>query len=290
LPDKWERARAQRDDALVKYHQEDKKVLDMGCELKAGKWSDECPHGMKRHLSSFNWNCDVCKKSKSYRTHMRCDCCDFDVCDECIHAGRHRRGIQGLVEALATLETHHAEMRAVEKEMAGSTANGQDNQLFEQLARLRHQRVRRPRIVSHHSVSNRTGQGLRYLRGTLEALMEDERLFPHVGMQVPLNYSMLERLAQEGRLQSKDDEGEAPTQTQSDRAEWEKAVTRHVAAKCMPGSPHSQSCIRTRTLKERPQALRQAKALRQVSKQSRPRTWRGTCGHGRRASSQEGPR
>ena len=77
----------------------------------------------------------------------------------------------------------------------GSTANGQDEQIFDQLERLRHQRVRRPRIVCQHTVSNRTGQGLKDLQGALKALMEDKRLFPHVGMQVPLNYSMLERLA-----------------------------------------------------------------------------------------------
>ena len=56
-----------------------------------------------------------------------------------------------------------------------------------QLERLRRQRVRRPRIVFQHSVSNRTGQGLAELPERLQALMEDQRLFPHVGMQVPLN-------------------------------------------------------------------------------------------------------
>ena len=100
-----------------------------------------------------------------------------------------------MVNALKTLETEHDKMRAVEKAMAGSTANGQDTRFAEQLERLRHQCVRRPRIVLHHSVSNRTGQGLEDLRDALKALMEDKRLFPHVGKKVPLSYSMLVRLA-----------------------------------------------------------------------------------------------
>ena len=120
--------------------------------------------------------------------------------------------IKSLVEALRTLEFQHAEMRALEKEMAGLTAKDQDTKLFEQLERLRHQRICRQRIVLQHSVSNRTGQGLEDLQGALKALMEDKRLFPHVGMQVPLNYSMLERLAQEGRLiKAKDDQGKRCT-------------------------------------------------------------------------------
>ena len=104
-----------------------------------------------------------------------------------------------MVNALKTLETEHDKMRAVEKAMAGSTANGKGTRFAEQLERLRHQRLRRPRTVLQHSVSNRTGKGLTDLQVTLKALIEDKRLFSLVGMQVPLNYSMLERLAQEGR-------------------------------------------------------------------------------------------
>jgi hypothetical protein len=114
--------------------------------------------------------------------------------------------VKDLVEALTALETQHTEMRNVKNEMAGSTANGQDTMLVERLERQRNQRVRRPRNVCQHSVSNCTGQGLEDLWCVFKALTEDKRLFPHVGMQVPLNYSMLERLAQEGRLQSRDNE------------------------------------------------------------------------------------
>ena len=56
-----------------------------------------------------------------------------------------------------------------------------------------------PRILFSYAMSSRTGQGLSVLRRALAALMEDTRLFAHVGAKVPLNYSMLERLAHEGR-------------------------------------------------------------------------------------------
>ena len=55
-------------------------------------------------------------------------------------------------------------------------------------------------------------------------LMQNEVLFPHVGMKVPLNYAMLERLAQEGR-------GRVDAEAKPERAAWESAVTKHVEAK-----------------------------------------------------------
>jgi hypothetical protein len=67
------------------------------------------------------------------------------------------------------------------------------------LERLRRQRVLRPRILLSYAVSSKTGHGLKQLRRALSVLMQNEVLFPHVGMEVPLNYAMLERLAQEGR-------------------------------------------------------------------------------------------
>ena len=69
----------------------------------------------------------------------------------------------------------------------------------QRLERLREQRVSRPRLLFSFAVSSSTGQGLEELRRGLSALMRDRRLFPHVGMKVPLNYSMLQRLAQDGR-------------------------------------------------------------------------------------------
>ena len=69
----------------------------------------------------------------------------------------------------------------------------------QRLQRLREQRVRQPRILFSCGVSSKTGHGLAELRQALAALLKDQRLFPHVGMEVPLSYAMLERLAQEGR-------------------------------------------------------------------------------------------
>ena len=84
----------------------------------------------------------------------------------------------------------------------GASFDKKRTALTEQLARLRQQRVQRPRLLCSLSVSSRTGQGLHEARRVLTALMEDTRLFPHVGMSVPLNYSMLERLAQQGSVQA----------------------------------------------------------------------------------------
>ena len=57
-------------------------------------------------------------------------------------------------------------------------------------------------LLFSYGVSSKTGHGLADLRRGLAALMQDQRLFPHVGMKVPLSYAMLERLAQEGREQA----------------------------------------------------------------------------------------
>jgi hypothetical protein len=262
LSDEWERARVRRDAALAELD----RLAMMGCQVEA------CTIWGRQELH-LDYACDGCKVTPIVGALWKCRlCADFDLCDACysafsgrantsIHIAGHTffqseepeekiyedvldegwtADIQCMVEAQNILETQHAKMKAVETKMAGSTANGQDNLLAEQLERLRNQRVRRPRIVFHHSVSNLTGQGLEDLRGALKALMGDKRLFPHVGMQVPLNYSMLERLAQEGRLPSKDDEEDEVDRekdgrkVESDRAEWEMAVTRHVAEKCTP--------------------------------------------------------
>ena len=54
--------------------------------------------------------------------------------------------------------------------------------------------------------------------------MQNVVLFPHVGMKVPLNYAMLDSLAQEGR-------GRVDAEPEPERAVWESAVTKHVKAK-----------------------------------------------------------
>jgi len=78
------------------------------------------------------------------------------------------------------------------------------------LQRLRHQRVRRPRILFSYAVSSHTGHGLAEFREALAALLKNPLLFPHVGRIVPLNYAMLERLAHEGCLPGRRHAGDAP--------------------------------------------------------------------------------
>ena len=107
--------------------------------------------------------------------------------------------IQDMVDALARLKMHHSEMEQMEQQMAAATPGKDRAGLVGQLFKLRQQRVQRPRILCSHAVSSRTGQGLLALRHALGMLMEDTRLFAHVGAKVPLNYSMLERLAHQGR-------------------------------------------------------------------------------------------
>jgi len=141
----------------------------------------------------------------------------------------HATRIQEMVDTLVKLKTQHSEMQQVETQMAASMP-GQDWVARKgQLHKLRQQRVQCPRILCCHGVSNYTGQGLPALRKKLEVLMEDTRLFGHVGAKVPLNYSMLERLAYEGRAQA--DQGEKyEIDAETDRANWEQAVTKHVAS------------------------------------------------------------
>jgi len=111
----------------------------------------------------------------------------------------HSQTIIKMVETLARLKTQHDEMQQIEQQMATATPCRDWAPLVGQLHKLRKQRVQRPRILCSHAVSSRTGQGLLALRRALAGLMEDTRLFAHVGAKVPLNYSMLERLAHEGR-------------------------------------------------------------------------------------------
>jgi len=113
----------------------------------------------------------------------------------------HETTITEMADTLATLKTQHSEMQQIEQQQMAAATPGRDwAPLVQQLYKLRQQCVLRPRIVCSHSVSSLTGQGLYALRRALAGLMKNTRLFWHVGAKVPLNYSMLERLAHEGRL------------------------------------------------------------------------------------------
>jgi len=107
--------------------------------------------------------------------------------------------IKDMVDALARLKTQHSEMQQMEQQMAAAMPGRDWAALVGQLHKLRQQRLHQLRILYSHGVSSRTGYGLSTLRRALAGLMEDTRQFAHVGVKVPLNYSMLERLAQEGR-------------------------------------------------------------------------------------------
>jgi hypothetical protein len=130
-----------------------------------------------------------------------------------------------LQELTAQVTSLHHEMQDLEKQRsrhAGEQQSLEDSRM--RLERLRRQRVLRPRILLSYAVSNKTGRGLKQLRRALSVLMQNEVLFPHVGMKVPLNYAMLERLVQEGR-------GCVDAEAKPVRAAWESAVTKHVDAK-----------------------------------------------------------
>jgi hypothetical protein len=115
----------------------------------------------------------------------------------------HDKRIQESANTLACLTTLHYEMYdpGLEAHMSGLLEENSYEESKTRLKRLRQQRVLRPRIIFNCAVSCKTGHGLKELRHAMLKLLEDQRLFPHIGMKVPINYAMLERLAQEGRLQ-----------------------------------------------------------------------------------------
>jgi len=133
-----------------------------------------------------------------------------------------------MLVTLTKLKTQHEEMRKMEEQMAKAVLGNNCLPLDEQLQKLRQQREQRPRILCSHGVSNLTGQGLPELRQALAMLMEDKRLFAHVGAKVPLNYSMLERLAHQGRAQASEEAEYVEKDNEADHAEWERRVTNHV--------------------------------------------------------------
>ena len=154
--------------------------------------------------------------------------------------------ISEMTEALASVVAHQHEMEGLEDQLSMPQSVEDGEPLGEQLTRLRHKRLHRPRILFSSSVSSRTGEGLKKLRHALTALMENQRprlyfpllryhlLFPHVGAKVPLNYSMLERLAQEGRTEASGGT-EADSQPDAARAGWEMAATKHVKERATDG-------------------------------------------------------
>jgi Leucine-rich repeat (LRR) protein len=121
--------------------------------------------------------------------------------DDVIYAGDDGRGwrlkgstLSRLQELTAQVTSLHHEMQDLEKQRsrhAGEQQSLEDSKM--RLERLRRQRVLRPRILLSYAVSSKTGRGLEQLRRALPVLMQNEVLFPHVGMKVPLNYAMLER-------------------------------------------------------------------------------------------------
>jgi hypothetical protein len=145
-----------------------------------------------------------------------------------------RSTISKMTEALVSVVARQHEMDLLEDQLSMPQSVGDGEPLGEQLKRLRHKRLHRPRMPFSSSVSSRTGEGLDKLRHALTTLMENQRPFPHVGAKVPLNYSMLERLAQEGRTQASLGT-EADSQPDADRAAWEMAVTKHVKERASDG-------------------------------------------------------
>jgi GTPase SAR1 family protein len=132
-------------------------------------------------------------------------------------------------DALARLATLHHEMQELEEPKLVDTEQSVRDEAKARLRRLRQQRVRRPRILFSCGVSSKSGAGFDQLMQALTALMKDQRLFPHVGMKVPRSYAMLERLAQDGRLQASPPlpHGAAPAAALT-RAPWENGLTRFV--------------------------------------------------------------
>jgi len=160
--------------------------------------------------------------------------------------------VKEMVDAFSKLKTQHDEMHQIEQRIAAVQPDRDWSPFAESLQQLRQQRVQRPRILCSHAVSCRSGQGLSMLRRGLTALMEDTLLFAHVGAKVPLNYSMLERLAHEGRAVASEGPENDEKAIQADRADWEQAVIKHMLTQESTGhgTVCSQTCVSLVALEE----------------------------------------
>jgi len=160
--------------------------------------------------------------------------------------------IQDKVDAFSKLKTQHYEMQHVEQQMTAARPDKEWQPFVEHLRKLRQQRVQRPQILCSHGVSSRTGQGLQALQHALAALMEDRRLFAHVGANVPLHYLMLERLTQEGRAQASYGAEHDSREIEAERADWEQVVTKHVTerASARLRAVCGQGCVSLNALEE----------------------------------------
>eukprot|EP00277_Geminigera_cryophila_P013459 CAMPEP_0179444644 /NCGR_PEP_ID=MMETSP0799-20121207/28080_1 /TAXON_ID=46947 /ORGANISM="Geminigera cryophila, Strain CCMP2564" /LENGTH=1038 /DNA_ID=CAMNT_0021231873 /DNA_START=47 /DNA_END=3165 /DNA_ORIENTATION=+ len=81
---------------------------------------------------------------------------------------------------------------------------------------------------------------------------DGQPVFESVGKKVPLNYSMLERLAHEGRMQARGGAEHDSEVTEAGRADWEQAVTQHVLERASAGLREvcSQACVSLGDLEE----------------------------------------
>jgi Leucine-rich repeat (LRR) protein/GTPase SAR1 family protein len=254
LHEKWMREREQRDVALKALDQrtmayctvEDEMVRAAGGggqdqlsksqsvgngepsgeQLKRPRYKIRHPNGLAIDFQNGVRQCPGAPRRSKHRHDPK------DTISEMVKASANV--VAHVVEAIASVVTHQHEMEVLEDHLSMSQSVGDGESLGEQLKRLRHKRLHRPRMLFSFSVSSRTGEGLADLRHALTALMENQSLFPHVGVKVPLNYSMLERLAQEARTQVSGDT-EADSHPDADRASWEVAVTKHVKERASDG-------------------------------------------------------
>jgi Leucine-rich repeat (LRR) protein len=140
---------------------------------------------------------DAALKALDQRAMAGCCTAEDEVVGSAGGGGESERAtISEIAEVFASVVARQHEMEVMEDQLSMPQSVEDGEPLGEQLKRLRHKRLHRPRMLFSYDVSCRTGEGLEKLRCSLTALMENQKLFPHVGAKVPLNYSMLERLAQ----------------------------------------------------------------------------------------------
>jgi len=232
LDQKWHQVRVQRDNALKTLHSASMigmKTAPKGSEMQDSfaSFTIKCPQGHSLAPASdfdsqLSCNGASCA-DESAHAEIFCHKCNYGLCRACVPVSS---AIQGILDSTLHLKHLHAQMEDLEKNIdkfrirnredhSSSTAQPANiatpQSLFAQyeqqestgsLRRLRKRAMMRPRILFSHSMSSKTGQGLSAFKKSLWNLIEDQRLFPHVGMKVPLNYAMLGALAD--RTKSKD--------------------------------------------------------------------------------------